>query len=74
MTVTLDSLVVYVIEVTKIILNLFFLLLFFFLGKDFKCKKSTKRKTRNFYPLRSLCAQKIIAFFVFLFAYFYFSS
>ena len=37
----------------------------FFLRKDFKRIKTTKRKTSNFYPLRSLCEQKIVAFVVF---------
>ena len=49
MKVFTNHLVVYVIEVTKIILNLF---------KYFKCIKSTKRKTSDFYPLRSLCAPR----------------
>ena len=55
--------VVCVIEAMKIILNLF--IYFFFSRKDFKRKKSTKRKTSDFYPLRSLCAQKIVAVVVF---------
>ena len=47
---------------------------FFFLRKYFKCKKSTKRKTSDFYSLRSLWAQKNVAFVVFLFVYFCFIS
>ena len=70
MKVFTNYLVVYVIEVTKIILNLFI----FFSRKDFKRKKSTKRKTSDFYPLRKLCAQKIVVFVVFLFACFCFVS
>ena len=42
-----------------------YLFIYFFSRKDFKRKKSTKRKTSDFYPLRSLCAQKIVAFVVF---------
>ena len=44
--------------------------LYFFSRKDFKRKKGTKCKTSDFYPLRSLCAQKIVAFVVFVFTYF----
>ena len=57
------SAVVYVIEVTNIILDLFIYL--FFLRKDLKRIKSTKRKTSDFYPFTSLCSQKIVAFVVF---------
>ena len=46
----------------------------FFYEKILSVKKSIKRKTSNFYPLRSLCAQKIVAFVVFLFAFFCFIS
>ena len=70
MKVFTNHLVVYIIEVAKIILNLFI----FFLRKDFKRIKSTKLKTSNFYPLRSLCGQKIVALVAFLFAYFCFIS
>ena len=34
------------------------------LQKDFTCTKSTNRKTSDFHSLRSLCAQKIVAFVV----------
>ena len=71
MKVFTNHVVVYVIDVTKIIVNLFS---FFFLQKDFKRKKSTKRKTSDFHPFRSLCVQKNVAFFVFLLAYFCFIS
>ena len=50
--------VVYVIEATVIILNLFIL----FYEKILSVKKNTKHRTRDFYPLRSLCAQIIVAF------------
>ena len=70
MKVFTNYLVVYVIEVAKIILDLFII----FLRKDFKRIKSTKHKTSDFYPLRSLCAQKIVAFVIFLFAYLCFAS
>ena len=73
MKVFTNHLIVCVTEVTEIISNLFFFC-FFFSRKDFKLKKSTKRKTSVFYFLRSLCAQKIVAFVVFLFAYFCFIS
>ena len=69
MKVFTNHLVVYVIDVTKIILNLFS---FFFLQKDFKRKKSTKRKTSDFHPFKSLCVQKIVAFSVFFVGLFLF--
>ena len=47
---------------------------YFFYEKILSVKKSIKRKTSNFYPLRSLFAQKIVVFVVFLFAFFCFIS
>ena len=41
-----------------------------FYEKILSVKKSIKRKTSNFYPLTSLCPQKIVAFVVFCLLFF----
>ena len=38
---------------------------FFFYENNLSVKKALKPKTNNFLPLRSFCAQKIVAFVVF---------
>ena len=53
--------VVYVIEVMEKISNLFI----FFYEKILNAQKAPKRKTSDFYCLRSLFAQKTVAFVVF---------
>ena len=56
-----DKTVAYVIEVMEKISNLFIS----FYEKISKAQKAPKRKTSDFYPLRSLFAQKTVAFVVF---------
>ena len=67
-TLAMLIIVVHVIEVREIISNLFS----FFYEKILSVKKSTERKTSDFYPLRSLCAKSccLCCFFVGLFLFY----
>ena len=52
----------------------FFCFWFFFYEKILRVKNTDKRKTSDFHLLRSLCAQKIVAFVVLLLVHFCFIS